>query len=830
MEPIWQRDLIDYCRSMAQSGPFADYDPSGYFDEVMAPDGAIRTEYRKAAHRVAVLGTAEIARRQKLKDTLFRTRDITFTVYGDADGTERTFPLDLFPRIISADDWAHIEKGLIQRVRALNLFLGDLYDGEAEIIGDGVVPRSLVESADGYTELALRIPQPFNARALVAGIDLVRDSDGTYLVLEDNLRVPSGVSYVLENRLAMTRLMPKVLADANVRSVEQYPMLLLRALQSIAPRSAPEQPTVVLLTPGVYNSAYFEHAFLAHNMGVQLVEGRDLFVDEGTVWMRTTRGRQRVDVVYRRIDDAFLDPEAGDPRSLLGVPGLVGVARAGNVTLANALGNGAADDKAMYTFVPAMISYYLDEEPLLPNVETHLLADPEVRREILSDVARFVIKPVDGSGGYGIFVGSTAGDREAEEIRRTVESEPARFIAQRIVRLSRHPTLIDGRFEPRHVDLRPFVVGGEYLDVLPGGLTRVALPEGSLIVNSSQGGGSKDTWVERKGEVHHPISRPMDHRGRVGPDVVLARVAEPLYWTGRYLERMDGTARMLAEAHHGVLSGLPVEAGLRWTELLEVLALTEEFAETGAELSAYTVTRFLVDDRANLGSILSCLDAARTNLRGLRDRVPIELRAAVNDSWTELSAVDFARELREHPQDLFTSTGRAFQTFLGAAESTMYRNDGWRFMTLGRLLERALLMARLIEVYFARLVGSGQQTPVRHWSNLLRAAGALQEYRRVFQTSLDPMDAIAFLVQDPDMPRSLAWCLGWCEHELGVMATDGAERHVASLKMIIELRQRLELPLERLLGPSPSDALRLLAADLEIFSDQVRTDLFAERR
>ena len=829
MDPELRRQLMEYCQSMAQSGPLVGYDHNDFFDEVVEAGGSVRPEYRTVAHLMGLLGNDELVRRQGLKDKLFRTRDITFTVYGDSAGTERTFPLDLFPRIIPAGEWARIEQGLIQRLKALNLFLGDLYDGEASIVGDGIVPLDLIQGADGYSALAQGVPQPYNARALVAGIDLVRDDDGAYLVLEDNLRVPSGVSYVLENRLAMTRLLPKVLAESNIRTVEQYPMLLLRALQSIAPPSAGDQPTVVLLTPGVYNSAYFEHSFLAQNMGIQLVEGGDLHVDEGVVWMQTTRGRRKVDVIYRRIDDPFLDPTEGHPDSMLGVAGLIGVARAGNVTLANALGNGAADDKAMYTFVPDMIKYYLDEEPILPNVETHLLRDPEIRREVLSDPTRYVIKPVDGSGGYGIFVGPQASDSEVATVTAEVTAEPHRFIAQRVIKLSRHPTMIDGRLEARHIDLRPFVVGGEYVDVLPGGLTRVALREGSLVVNSSQGGGSKDTWVERGDEHQYGISRPMDLQGRAAADPVLARVAEPLFWCGRYLERMDGTSRLLAEAHHGVLSGLPVEAGLRWGELLEVLALTEEFASTDAELATYTVTRFLVDDPTNLGSIVSCLRAVRDNLRGVRERVPTELRAAVNDAWRTMQSVDFTRELREHPQDFFVSTSQSYQTLLGITESSMSRSDCWRFLTLGRLTERALLMARLIEIYFARLVGQELRPQVRHWSNLLRAAGALQEYRRVFQTSLEPTDAIAFLVQDQEFPRSLAWCIGRCEQQVGTMAIENDDHDNVALKMASELRVRLDQPLDDLLGSSPTEALRALANDIERFSDQIHIDFFARQ-
>jgi uncharacterized circularly permuted ATP-grasp superfamily protein/uncharacterized alpha-E superfamily protein len=832
MELELRRSLFDYCSSMAQSGPFSNYEHAGYFDEVVDASGSFRPEYELLTHQISVLGTEELIRRQQVKDSLFRTRDITFTVYGDSAGTERTFPLDLIPRVIPMGEWSRIEAGLIQRLKALNLFLGDLYDGSSPngppaIVGDGVIPAELITSADGYTEWAKGVPQRFNARALVAGIDLVRDEDGEYKVLEDNLRVPSGVSYVLENRLAMTRLLPKMVAEANIRPVEQYPTLLLRALQSIAPETVVGMPTVVLLTPGSYNSAYFEHAFLAQNMGVALVEGSDLSVDEGAVWMRTTRGRKRVDVIYRRIDDAFLDPEVGRADSMLGVPGLVAVARVGGVALANSPGNGAADDKAMYTFVPDMIRYYLDEAPILSNVETYLLRDPDVCRHILDDPTRYVIKPVDGSGGYGIFIGPQASDEAVADIVKAVTVEPKRYIAQRVIKLSRHPTLIDGRLEARHVDLRPFVVGGEYIDVLPGGLTRVALRAGSLVVNSSQGGGSKDTWVMRSDDHQLGINRPLDQAGRTETDVVLARVAEPLFWIGRYLERMDGTARLLAEAHHGVLSGLPVEAGLRWSELLEVLSLTSEYSELGHALETYPVTRFLVDDQENFGSILSCIASARENLRGIRERVPVELRGAVNDTWVELRAVDFDRQLREQPQELFARISRASQTFLGITESTMSRNDNWRFLMLGRMTERALLMARLVDVYFARLMGATTRPSVGHWSNLLRAAGALQEYRRVFQTSLDPVDAINFLVQDREFPRSLLWCVQRSERQLRVMTVENSERaDTGALKMMQQLVDRLERPLTDVLSNSPSQWLRSIANDLEVFSDQIHAEFF----
>ncbi|MEX0953291.1 MAG: circularly permuted type 2 ATP-grasp protein [Nitriliruptoraceae bacterium] len=472
-----------------------DYDTGGFFDEVFHDDGSVRPHYVALAERFARLTGEDLASRERLRDGIFRTQGITFTVYGDDDGIERTFPMDMVPRIIPADEWVAIDAGVVQRVTALNRFLDDLYVGEQAAIHDGIVPRWLVETADGFTRQAFGIPMPHAARCLVSGVDLVRDHEGTYRVLEDNLRNPSGISYVLENRAAMTRVLPRAFAAHHVRPVDHYGPVLLRALRSVAPRAAGEHPVAVVLTPGIYNAAYFEHVFLARQMGVELVEGRDLVVDEHVVYMRTTRGLQRVDVIYRRIDDQFLDPVVLRADSVLGVPGLLSAARAGNVTIANAVGNGVADDKAVYAFVPDLIRFYLGEDPILPNVDTYLLWDPEHRAEVLDRLGELVVKPVAASGGYGMLIGPHASDEDVERFRVQIEADPRGYIAQEVVALSRHPTLVDGRLEGRHIDLRPFAIAGESIQVIPGGLTRVALRAGSLVVNSSQGGGSKDTWV-----------------------------------------------------------------------------------------------------------------------------------------------------------------------------------------------------------------------------------------------------------------------------------------------------------------------------------------------
>jgi uncharacterized circularly permuted ATP-grasp superfamily protein len=474
---------------------FADYDHVGFFDEVFDDSGVVRPHYKALMKRLAELTPAELAKRERLRDDAFRSQGITFTVYGEEEGIERTFPMDLLPRVIPADEWVTVESGLTQRVTALNRFLEDIYVGERAVINDGVVPNWLITSSTGFRREAVGVPVPGAARCLVAGIDIVRDADGVYCVLEDNLRNPSGISYVLENRASMRRVLPGAFADQAVRTVDHYGGALLDALRQAAPPGAGDDPTVVVLTPGVFNAAYFEHVFLARQMGVELVEGRDLVVDEHVVAMRTTRGLQRVDVIYRRIDDEFLDPVVFRSDSVLGVPGLMAAARGGNVTIANAVGNGVADDKAVYAYVPDFIQYYLGEEPILPNVVTYLLWEPDQRAAVLARLDELVVKPVAESGGYGMCIGPAASDAELAAIAANVEADPRNYIAQEVVSLSRHPTLVGDHLEGRHVDLRPFVLSGDRAEVIPGGLTRVALRRGSLVVNSSQGGGSKDTWV-----------------------------------------------------------------------------------------------------------------------------------------------------------------------------------------------------------------------------------------------------------------------------------------------------------------------------------------------
>jgi uncharacterized circularly permuted ATP-grasp superfamily protein len=460
---------------------------------VFDADGAVRAHYAPLARRLATLSQEEVARRQRAADFSFQARGITFAVNQGPEGVEKIMPFDLVPRILSAAEWRTIERGLEQRVRALNLFLHDVYHGQ-RILAAGLIPPELVLGARGYRREFQGVDLPLDVYTHVVGSDLVRDASGAFHVLEDNLRTPSGISYVVENRRVLKRVWPQIFDRYDVRPVEGYPQDLLDVLHAIAPRGI-DEPTAVVLTPGVYNSAYFEHTFLAKAMGVELVQGTDLFVDDGVVYMRTTHGPRRVDVIYRRVDDDFLDPLAFRADSLLGVPGLMACYRMGRVSLANAVGTGVADDKAIYAYVPRIVKYYLGEDPLLPNVPTYLPTQAADRAYILEHLHELVVKSVDESGGYGMLIGPHATAAERQAFRERILAAPRGYIAQPTLALSRHPCWVDDHLEGRHVDLRPFVLFGRDVRVTPGGLTRVALRKGSLVVNSSQGGGGKDTWV-----------------------------------------------------------------------------------------------------------------------------------------------------------------------------------------------------------------------------------------------------------------------------------------------------------------------------------------------
>jgi len=463
------------------------------WDEMKNSNG-VRAEYQNIINTIDSFSVADLEMKNKIAGELFMQQGITFTVYSDNKGIERIFPFDILPRVISGKEWDNIERGIKQRLKALNMFLKDIYN-EQNILNDKIIPAELIASCPHYTREVFGIKVPHDTYIHISGIDLIRGEDGIFYVLEDNLRTPSGVSYMLENREVTKRLFPDMLGNNNVRMINNYPLLLHQILQANAPQQV-SNPTAVILTPGIYNSAYYEHTFLARQMGIQLVEGRDLVVDNHKVYMKTTNGLQQVHVIYRRVDDEYLDPLVFKPNSVLGVPGLVGAFRKGNVAIVNAMGNGVADDKAVYKYVPDMIRYYLNEEPILPNVPTYEMSDLEKRNYVFDNINNMVIKRTNQSGGYGMLMGNNTNDKEVAEFRKAVDEDPRSFIAQPIIKLSTVPCFIDGKFVPRHVDLRPYALcGPNEIHIVPGGLTRVALKEGSLVVNSSQGGGSKDTWI-----------------------------------------------------------------------------------------------------------------------------------------------------------------------------------------------------------------------------------------------------------------------------------------------------------------------------------------------
>jgi len=470
---------------------FNNYNAEGFFDEMFTEDGKIRSGYTFFKDRVEQLTKEEFMRRQISAERALMAMGITFNVYSENEGTERIMPVDIIPRIVSAQDWEKMEKGLIQRITALNLFLADIYSDQ-KIIKDGIIPKEVIYSSKNFLEPCMGIKPPKNIWIHITGTDLIRGNDGEYMVLEDNLRCPSGVSYMMENRELLKQTFPEVVAKTQIRPIADYPHKLLQMLRFISDRP---EPTVVVLTPGIYNSAYFEHSYLAQQMGVELVDARDLVVHEGYVKMRTTKGFKIVDVIYRRIDDTFLDPKTFNPDSLIGIPGIFEVYKKGKVALANAPGTGVADDKVIYAYVPRMIKYYLGEDAIIDNVKTYICSEPDDLKFVLENIADLVVKEANEAGGYGMLIGPKSTKEEQENFKKYILANPRNYIAQPTISLSRVPCLIDDHAEGRHVDLRPYILYGDGVNVMPGGLTRVALRKGSLVVNSSQGGGSKDTWV-----------------------------------------------------------------------------------------------------------------------------------------------------------------------------------------------------------------------------------------------------------------------------------------------------------------------------------------------
>lgn len=469
------------------------YDPGEFYDELFLAKGQPRPEAKLLIERINSLSPGDLEIRQQTAQAALMKLGATFNVYSDNQGTERILPFDLVPRIVSASEWAWLEQGLKQRIHALNLFIADIYSDQ-KIIKDGVIPENVITSSKGFLKPCIGLKPPKGIWCHITGTDLVRHKDGQWYVLEDNLRCPSGISYVLENRRVMKSTFPQLFSKLCIQPVDEYPSHLLDILLNLAPHAV-QNPNVVVLTPGIYNSAYFEHSFLAQQMGIELVEGRDLVVVDGYVQMRTTKGLQRVDVIYRRIDDTFIDPLAFNPDSLLGVPGLMEVYQNGRVALANSLGTGIADDKVIYAYVPKMIRYYLGEDQIIPNVPTYVCWEHDQMEYVVNNLDKLVVKAANEAGGYGMLVGTQSTEAERQEFAQRIVANPRNYIAQPTISLSRVPTLMGDTFEGCHVDLRPYILYGENIYVHPGGLTRVALKKGSLVVNSSQGGGSKDTWV-----------------------------------------------------------------------------------------------------------------------------------------------------------------------------------------------------------------------------------------------------------------------------------------------------------------------------------------------
>ena len=470
---------------------FKNYKTDNFFDEMVTPEGDSRTGNQALKSTIENLAFENLKNKQKAAERSMVSAGITFNVYSEDGGTERIIPIDIVPRVIDSQEWDNLEKGLIQRITALNLFLQDVYN-EQKIIRDGIVPREIIESSKGFLPECKGLTPPKGVWIHITGTDLIRDNNGVFTVLEDNLRCPSGVSYMLENRELSKQTFPDVLSQTNVRSISEYPAKLLEVLSYISGRP---DPTVAVLTPGIYNSAYFEHSYLAQQMGVELVDYRDLVVVGDYLKMRTTKGFKTVDVLYRRIDDTFLDPKTFNPHSLIGIPGLFDVYKKGNIGLANAPGTGVADDKVVYAYVPRIIKYYLGEDAIIPNVETYLCGEPDSMKYVLENIEKLVVKEANEAGGYGMLIGPKASKEEHEKFRGLIQANPRNYIAQPTISLSRSPCLVEDGLEGRHVDLRPYILYGDGIHVTPGGLTRVALKKGSLVLNSSQGGGSKDTWV-----------------------------------------------------------------------------------------------------------------------------------------------------------------------------------------------------------------------------------------------------------------------------------------------------------------------------------------------
>lgn len=802
----------------------------GTFDEMVDAEGNVRPHYHAAVDHLSSLSDKELLSRAEYVGSSYLEQGITF----DVGGQETPFPLDVVPRIITAKDFATIEAGIAQRVKALDAFLADIYS-TGSVFVDGVLPRRVVTSSKHYHRAAHGIQPPNGVRIHVAGTDLVRGADGRMRVLEDNVRVPSGVSYVLTNRRAMSSAFPETMSGYRMRPVHEYPSMLLAALRAAVPTGVAD-PTIVVLTPGVYNSAYFEHALLARTMGVELVEAGDLLCANGRVMARTTRGLRRVDVIYRRVDDDFADPAVFRHDSMLGVAGLLAAARAGNVTIANAVGNGVADDKLTCTYVDDLIRYFLGEEPILAGVTTWRLEEPAALEEVLDRLDELVVKPVDGSGGKGVVIGPAASAKELEALRAEVLAQPRDYIAQPVVQLSTVPTIVGGEVTPRHVDLRPFAVNdGEHVRVLPGGLTRVALQEGQLIVNSSQGGGSKDTWVLSDGRVRLPEPRPAPEDGPRHPSLAkddegerqaqsqgssslgatqsqsqgraprsprpvgrqspmtLSRLADSLFWTARYLERAESTSRILDANVEYMVEDPTTNDSQAARALLGAMGEDADAVAKGRPVDIMLVLDRLCYNFDAPASLRSTLAAARESARHVRDVISLDMWEAINTAYLEVRSSSF---VRKPANKAFQQVRHAAVLASGMARQTMIKDEGFEFLMLGRSLERVDMTSRLI---LAAATGGGTSVA---WNNALRAAGGHQSFIRTNMGEGTGEEAAAFLLFNDRFPRSLVYGLRAVESGLRELEPRSSfARQDDALMMIGRVRAEIEyLPAAEMLA------------------------------
>ena len=759
---------------------FAHYDPEEFFDEMFAGAGAPRAAAHALTQVIDALPPGEIERRQRSAERALMAMGITFNVYGDDAGTERIFPFDLIPRIVSAADWRMIERGLKQRIHALNLFIDDIYH-DRKILKDGVIPAHVLETATSLRAPCMGMKPPRGIWCHVTGTDLVRHSDGQVYVLEDNLRTPSGVSYVLQNRNVMKRTFPQVFAASRIRPVDDYPSHLRATLEYLAPDGI-ESPRVVVLTPGPYNSAYFEHSFLAQQMGVELVEGRDLVASDGYIWMRTTKGFERVDVIYRRLDDDFLDPTVFRADSMLGVPGLMDVYMSGRVALANAPGTGVADDKVIYAYVPKIVKYYLDEDIILPNVPTYICAEESDRRYVLENISSLVVKAANESGGYGMLVGPHASKQEQAAFAAKIRAEPEKL------HRPAHAVAVARADHRRRGLRRPSRRSAPVHPVWQGHLRAARRPDAR---RAQEGVARRQLFAGRRqqgylGARRRPARRDRSPRhgrcddpGTSRLTVMLSRVADSIYWMSRYIERAENVARFV-DVNLNLMLDFPGGADHQWQPLVDITGDTEEFEERCGEATEASVIRFLTFDTKNPNSILSCVRAARENARSVREIISSSMWEHLNQSYLMLTAAAADRSEVSDRHELFAAVRTASQAFTGITDTTMTHNEGWHFCRLGRQLERADKTSRILDVKYFLLLPKvddvGTTVDDVQWAAVLRSASAFEMYRQAPRPHLtDPHRRVSaarlrFPASDPSLGESGAG-IDACDHR-------DADRHV----------------------------------------------------